>query len=134
MSRLHTIGGGLGVAALLLASACESSRFGHLELYRTGGSYGAEISHEILVPEGGVILFEAFPRADPSSPEYIGLERLDLRPANPEVAFVSRAILSDTWVVGGMGVGSTQLHVEVDGDVVDTIPVEIFEGSEEEAP
>ena len=111
----------------VLASGCESSRYGHVELYRVGGHASAEIGPGGLsVPEGGVIVFEAQPYADAGSSDYVGLERFKLRPADPDVAVAYRAILRDTWVVGGRTEGSTVLHVIVDGQVVDEVPVEIF--------
>ncbi len=117
----------LGAAALASAVGCESSRFGHVQLFEVQGSPGAEITDKITVPEGGVIVFEAFPKADGVSPEYVGLERFKLRPDDPNVAEARRAILRDTWVVSGISIGTTRLQVLVDGEVVDGVPVEIVE-------
>ncbi len=117
------------VGMLMGAASCDSARFDHVELYEIQGSPGAEISSSIIVPQGGVILFEAFPRAEANSVEYVGLERFKLRPDDPNVAEAHRAILRDTWVVSGIAVGTTRLQVLVDNEVVDRIPVEIVEAA-----
>jgi hypothetical protein len=134
MTRARAFGPWLLVASLSAASGCESSRYGHVELYRVGGHPDAEITPSGLsIPEGGVLLFEAQPRAETGSPEYVGLERFKLRPSDPHVATAHRTILRDTWVVSGMAAGSTRLQVLVDGEVVDDVPVEIVvaEGEDE---
>jgi hypothetical protein len=119
----------LSVVPLVVASACQSSRYDRVELYRVDGHPDAGIEPGgIVVPEGGVLVFEAQPRAETASPEYVGLERFKLRPADPDVAMAYRAILSDTWVVSGMSIGRTELQVIIDGDVVDEVPVEIVAG------
>jgi hypothetical protein len=121
------------VVPLAVMAACESSRYGHVELYRVGGHPDAEIAPSGLsLPEGGVLVFEAQPRADAASPEYSGLERFKLRPADPDVAMAHRAILRDTWVVSGMSLGETRLQVLVDDQVVDDVPVEVFAAALEE--
>lgn len=132
MSR--TILCSLGLAAALGAgAACEASRYGHVELFELRGTAEADIDRDgIVVPEGGVIVFEAKPRADGASPEYVGLERFKLRPGDPDVAMARRSILRDTWVVNGVAMGTTELHVMVDGDVVDRIPVEVTAPVDEE--
>jgi hypothetical protein len=113
---------------LCAATACEESRYDHVDLFRLQGDGGAQIgSGGLVVPEGGVLVFEAHPRAEATSAEYVGLERFKLRPSDPDVAMARRAILRDTWVVSGVSVGTTQLQVLVDNDVVDSIPVEIIE-------
>jgi hypothetical protein len=134
MSRARLFGPCLLLAAAsLVTTACESSRYGHVELYRVGGHPEAEIAPSGLsLPEGGVLVFEAQPRADAASPEYVGLERFKLRPSDPDVAMAHRAILRDTWVVSGMSVGETRLQVLVDGEVVDDVPVEVFLAAPEE--
>lgn len=117
----------LSLSLLLAAAACESARFDHVELYEIEGSPGAKITTAIIVPEGGVVVFEAYPRAESASREYEGLERFKLRSSDDDVADVHRAILRDAWVVSGMARGSTSLKVLVDDELVDTIPVEIVE-------
>lgn len=126
MTRARSIGAPL-LLACFAALACESSGYSHVELYRVSGHPDAELgSGGLSVPDGGVLVFEAQPRANASAPEYEGLERFKLRPADPDVALAHRAILRDTWVVSGMSVGETRLHVIIDGEVVDDVPVEIF--------
>jgi hypothetical protein len=115
--------------ALCATAACEEARFDHVELYRLDGDAEAEIGSDgLVVPEGGVLVFEAYPRAEATSPEYVGLERFKLRPSDPDVAMAHRAILRDTWVVSGVSVGTTELQVLVDNELVDRIPVEITAG------
>lgn len=134
MIRSSTIGACLCAAVILSASACESSRYDRVELHRTGGHPEAEIAPDgLTVPEGGVLVFKAQPRAAAASPELEGLERFKLTPSDSSVATAHRAILRDTWVVSGMSIGTTELLVIVDGDVVDEVPVEIV-APEEEAP
>lgn len=134
MIRTSMLGAWLGGALLLSTSACESSRYDRVELHRTGGHPEAGIApNGLTVPEGGVLVFKAQPRAAAASPEYEGLERFKLTPSDPDVATAHRAILRDTWVVSGMSIGTTQLLVIVDGDVVDEVPVEIV-APEEDAP
>jgi hypothetical protein len=121
------------VAPLAAMAGCESSRYGHVELYRVGGHPDAGIAPSGLsLPEGGVLVFEAQPRADAASPEYSGLERFKLRPSDPDVAMAHRAILRDTWVVSGMSIGETRLQVLIDDQVVDDVPVEVFAAALEE--
>lgn len=133
MTCTRTLRALLLLASLAAAAACESSRYGHVELYRVGGHAEAAIAPGGLsLPEGGVLVFEAQPRADAGSPEYAGLERFKLRPSDPDVAMAHRAILRDTWVVSGMSVGETRLQVLVDGEVVDEVPVEVFAAVEED--
>jgi hypothetical protein len=125
-------GSWLALVAIVSTSACESSRYDRVELHRTGGHPEAEIDPGgLTVPEGGVLVFRAQPRAEVSSPEYEGLERFKLTPSDSSVATAHRAILRDTWVVSGMSIGSTQLLVIVDGDVVDEVPVEIVAPEED---
>lgn len=134
MSRARFVGSCLLLAAAsLVATACEQSRYGHVELYRVGGHPDAEIAPSGLsVPDGGVLVFEAQPRSEAASPEYTGLERFKLRPSDPDVAMAHRAILRDTWVVSGMSIGETRLQVLVDNEVVDDVPVEVFAAEPEE--
>lgn len=135
MSRARIVVSASLLAALLGgATACEASRYDHVDLYRVGGHSAAELDDGgIRVPEGGVIVFEAQPRAESSSPEYVGFERFKLRPTDPDVATAYRSILRDTWVVSGMGIGSTRLQVLVDDEVVDDMPIEVV-AAEEVAP
>jgi hypothetical protein len=130
MSRARIVAASLLTGLLGLATACEASRFGHVELYRVGGDYGAEIGpNGITVPEGGVIVFEAQPYAEPASPEYKGWEDFDLRSTDASVAEAHRSILRDTWVVSGLLVGRTRLQVRIDGERVDDVPVEVEEAA-----
>lgn len=134
MSRARMVAVPLLVALLGGATACEASRYDHVDLYRVDGHPGAALDGgAIRVPEGGVIVFEAQPRAAASSPDYVGFERFKLRPADPDVATAYRSILRDTWVVSGMAIGSTRLQVLIDDEVVDDMPVEIV-AAEEVAP
>ena len=135
MTRARTLVAWLLVASLSAATACEESRYGHVELHRVGGHPQAGIEPGgLVVPEGGVIVFEAEPRSDAGSPGYTGLERFKLRPSDPDIAMAHRAILRDTWVVSGLSIGRTELQVLVDGDVVDDVPVEIVPVETEEGP
>lgn len=132
MTRARLLCSYLCGAAILSAIACESSRYDRVELHRTGGHPDAGIAPGgLTVPEGGVLVFRAQPRAEAASPEYEGLERFKLTSSDPDVALAHRAILRDTWVVSGMSVGTTQLLVILDGDVVDEVPVEIVVPQEE---
>jgi hypothetical protein len=136
MTSARCFGASLLVAAsLFVAAACEASRYGHVEIHRVGGHPDAEIGPGgFVVPEGGVIVFEAQPLSDAGSPAYVGLERFKLRPSDPDVAMAHRAILRDTWVVSGLSLGRTELQVIVDGDVVDDVAVEIVPVELEDAP
>jgi len=136
MSRTRMLGASLLLAgSLSLTTACEASRYGNVELHRVGGHPQAGIGPGgFVVPEGGVIVFEAQPLADAGSPGYVGLERFKLRPSNPDVAMAHRAILRDTWVVSGLSLGHTELQVLVDNEVVDDVPVEIVIAEAEEGP
>jgi hypothetical protein len=134
MTRARIVAWSLWVGLLGLATACEASRYGHVDLYQVGGHGAADIGPAgITVPEGGVIVFEAQPRAERASPPYKGWERFKLRVTDTRVALAYRAILRDTWVVGGLSVGTTRLQVLIDGEVVDDVPVEIV-AAEEVAP
>jgi hypothetical protein len=133
MNRASFVGASLLLClSLFVATACEASRYGNVELHRVGGHPEAEIGPGgLVVPEGGVIVFEAQPLADAASPAYVGLERFKLRPSDSDVAMAHRAILRDTWVVSGLSLGRTELQVLVDGEVVDDVPVEIVPAPED---
>lgn len=123
------------VAALLGVTACDAARYGYVSMGEVNGTPGATLdAGRIIVPEGGVLVFRAEPRTDPGAREYLGLERFELLSREPSTAQVRHSILADTWVVNGVAVGSTELDVLVDGEVVDAIAVEVSPSDEEGAP
>ncbi len=125
----------LSILLVLASAACESVRYDHVDVYLVDGHPEASLSQgELWVPEGGVLVFEAQPRAQQPSAPYQGLERFELRAVQPQVAEVRRAILRDTWVVSGISVGHAELQVIVDDGVVDELSVQVLAPGEEAAP
>lgn len=129
MSRGRTGWVGVVLFGLLASSGCDPE-YGRVSLHQRRSTPGAELGAEgIVVPEGGVLIFTAQPRAD-GSQQYVGFERFELVPSDSRIAEARRSILRDTWVVNGVETGTLELDVVIDGDVVDHIPVEVIPSSE----
>ncbi len=112
----------LAMVLALGASACDPE-YGELEIFVLDGTPGARASStQMVVPVGGLLVFEAQPRSD-GAREYTGMERFELRTATFGVAELRRAVLRDTWVLNGLEAGETSIQVRVDGRTVDSIVV-----------
>ncbi|MCX4239940.1 hypothetical protein [Paraliomyxa miuraensis] len=120
----------LGLALGLFGTVACDPEFGRVSLHQLRATPEAELGAQgIVVPEGGVLVFEAQPRAAEGSRDYVGFERFEMRPSDSRKVEVRRSIVRDVWVVNGVESGSTALQVLIDGDVVDTIPVDVVVGT-----
>lgn len=54
---------------------------------------------------------------------------VDLTSADGNVVGIRPAILADVWAINGVAVGTTQVLVDVDGELQETIEVEVQEAS-----
>lgn len=117
----------LGAALLLSMGACdESARYDHVNMFKVAGDVEGDVERGmLLVPHGGVLMFEAKPVAEPGRRGFDGLERFELVGTQPDVVGVRRSIRSDAWVVNGVRPGSASIVVELDGEPVDTLTVEV---------
>ncbi len=116
-------------ALLLGASACDqAARYDRVNMYKVAGSVEADVEPGLLVvPRGGVLMFEAEPLSESGRREYTGMERFELFGTQPDVVGVRRSIRANSWVINGVRAGTATIVVELDGDPVDEIRVEVSE-------
>jgi len=111
----------LTLLATLALSGCPTPDYESIDIYVVGSSNGAS-ALPLTVREGGVLLIEAYPRAE-GNPDYSAANDVDLRAVHTGIAGSRRSILSNTWVISGAGAGATSLDVVIDDRVVDSVPV-----------
>ncbi|MEM7156415.1 MAG: hypothetical protein AAF799_26415 [Myxococcota bacterium] len=116
----------LAVLALVgLGSSC-APEYGHVSLFKIHGQERSVVDRTgIIVGEGEVMVFEAHARAASDERPYEGLEQVELRAAESAVAIVRPSILADAWVVSGTSEGTTQLLIEVDGELVESLTIDV---------
>jgi len=114
------------LAGLLGLAGCDPE-YGSLRIREGAGEFDAAYvgSDGVVVEEGHVVIAFAEPISAGGSKEYQGLERFKVEAANPSVATVSRGVLRDSFVIAGARVGTTQLEVLINGEIVDTVPLEV---------
>lgn len=116
------------LAAVLLLAGCESARFDRVRMTKLVGDDLSEVSSQgVIVRRGTALMFNAQPLSEPGAPEYKGLERFKLISTNPDIAEIRRAVVRDAWVVTGGRPGSARMLVEIDGEIVDDIPLQVEE-------
>lgn len=116
----------IALVGLLALAGCDPE-YGTLRIREGAGELNAAYvgSDGVVVEEGHVIIAFAEPIAAGGTKEYTGLERFQVEAANPSIATVSRGVFRDSFVIAGARVGTTRLEVLVNGQIVDTVSLEV---------
>lgn len=118
----------IALVGLLALAGCDPE-YGTLRIREGAGEFNSAYvgSDGVVVEEGHVIIAFAEPIAAGGTKEYQGLERFQVEAANPSIATVSRGVLRDSFVIAGARIGNTRLEVLINGEIVDTVPLEVVE-------
>ena len=110
------------------AMGCGVPEFRRLDVHKLAGDLEADVGPDgLLVPRGGVLMFEVQPVAESDSPDYKGWEEMELSSTQPGAAEVRPAIVRDAWVLNGKQAGSGSIRVTLDGELVETLDFEVEE-------
>ncbi|MEX1364867.1 MAG: hypothetical protein AB1Z98_17195 [Nannocystaceae bacterium] len=82
----------------------------------------------IQLRQGEVLLVEVRAEAVDDPVTEVAMD-VDLTSADGNVAGIRPAILTDVWAINGIRVGTTQVLVDVDGELQETIEVQVQEAS-----
>lgn len=113
---------GLGVVLALVGCAPQydtltiRKRYGEPDSY--AGLSGLGLRH------GEVLVFEVHPQAVGDPATEVTME-VDIETTDFDIAVVRPSILTDTWAVNGARVGTTDMHIEVDGEIRETVQIEV---------
>lgn len=120
-----TLAAALATAGTLLAGC--TPEYGRVELDAVAGSDPATVSSDgITVVEGATVVFEADLRADfRKRGRYDAIDEVRFSSNDDAIARVVPGLHWDVWIVLGGSVGVTQLDVIVNGQLEDTIDVEV---------
>ncbi|MEX1364022.1 MAG: hypothetical protein AB1Z98_12905 [Nannocystaceae bacterium] len=120
-----------GLAAVLMAGvgACEPS-YESVTVRRVAGSPDAEIDGQRMsVPEGALVVFKS--ELEASRGDYDALDRVRFESRDPSVAQVIQGIRAGRWMLLGTAQGSTELAVFVNGELEDTLSVDVVPAPQE---
>jgi hypothetical protein len=114
------------IAIALLAAAGCGSAYDGIDIFVIGGDRRAEVSPGgVRIGEGGVVVIEARPSADPDHEDFNALDEFELKMSDVRVANVRRGVLTHSFVINGADPGDTTLQVRVNDVLEQVIPVRV---------
>ncbi|MCA9653834.1 MAG: hypothetical protein H6712_19635 [Myxococcales bacterium] len=78
----------------------------------------------ISLRHGDVMVFELRPQAEGDPITEVAMD-VWIESSDYDIAVVRPSILTNAWAVNGVHVGTTEMLVEVDGELRESIPVEV---------